>query len=216
MSSALPVDAIVTSDSGTSAPWYAAYFELKKGQRATLSGGLASMGAAVPYAIAAKFACPSRPVVALVGDGAMQMNNMAELITVQKYWRRWANPHLVVCVLNNEDLNEVTWEQRATEGNPRFEDSQSLPSVSYSKFADLIGLKGIYVDRPEALAGAWAEALAMDRPVVLEVKTDPNVPPLPPHITVKEAKAFMSAVGKGDKGALESLKRSLKSLLHTS
>jgi pyruvate dehydrogenase (quinone) len=216
MSAALPADAIVTSDSGTSAPWYAAYFEIKKGQRGTLSGGLASMGAAVPYAIAAKFAHPSRPVVALVGDGAMQMNNMAELITVQKYWQRWANPRLVVCVLNNEDLNEVTWEQRATEGNPRFEDSQSLPSVSYSKFADLIGLKGIYVDRPEALAGAWAEALAMDRPVVLEVKTDPNVPPLPPHITVKEAKAFMSAVGKGDKGALESLKRSLKSLVHTS
>jgi pyruvate dehydrogenase (quinone) len=141
---------------------------------------------------------------------------MAELITVQKYWQGWANRHLIVCVLNNEDLNEVTWEQRASEGNPRFEDSQALPSVSYSKFADLIGLKGLYVDRPESLAGAWAEALAADRPVVIEVKTDPNVPPLPPHITAKEAKAFMSAIGKGDKGALESLKRSLKSILHTS
>jgi pyruvate dehydrogenase (quinone) len=213
MSSALPADAIVTSDSGTSAPWYAAYFELRQGQRGTLSGGLASMGAAVPYAIAAKFAYPSRPVVALVGDGAMQMNNMAELITVQKYWRRWSDPRLIVCVLNNEDLNEVTWEQRATEGNPRFEESQSLPSVSYSQFAQLIDLKGAYVDRPEALAGAWTDALTADRPVVLEVKTDGNVPPLPPHITAKEAKAYLSAIRKGDKGAVESLKRSLKSLL---
>jgi pyruvate dehydrogenase (quinone) len=213
MSAALPDDAIVTSDSGTSAPWYAAYFELRQGQRGMLSGGLASMGVAVPYAIAAKFACPSRPAVALVGDGAMQMNNMAELITVQKYWPRWSDPRLIVCVLNNEDLNEVTWEQRATEGYPRFADSQSLPSVSYSKFAELIGLRGLYVDRPEALADAWSEALNMDRPVVLEVKTDPNVPPLPPHITAKEAKAFMSALGKGDKGALESLKRYVKSLL---
>ena len=213
MSAALPADAIVTSDSGTSAPWYAAYFELRQGQRGTLSGGLASMGVAVPYAIAAKFAYPARPVVALVGDGAMQMNNMAELITVQKYWQRWSDPRLIVCVLNNEDLNEVTWEQRATEGNPRFEASQSLPPVSYSKFAELIGLRGISVDRPEDLAGAWAEALRADRPVVLDVKTDPNVPPLPPHITAIEAKAFLSAVQKGDKGALESLKRSLTSVL---
>jgi pyruvate dehydrogenase (quinone) len=210
MSGALPADAMVTSDSGTSAPWYAAYFQVRQGQRGTLSGGLASMGAAVPYAIAAKFACPSRPVVALVGDGAMQMNNMAELITVQKYWKRWSDPRLVICVLNNEDLNEVTWEQRAAEGNPRFEDSQALPSVAYWRFADMIGLKGVYVDRPEELAGAWAEALTADRPVVIEVKTDPNVPPIPPHISAKEAKAFLSAISKGDKGALEALKRSLK------
>jgi pyruvate dehydrogenase (quinone) len=205
MSAALPTDAMVTSDSGTSAPCYAIYYRLKKGQRGTLSGGLASMGAAVPFALAAKFSQPSRPVVALVGDGAMQMNNMAELITVQKYWRQWADPRFIVCVLNNEDLNEVTWEQRIMEGNPRYESTQSLPNVPYAKFAELIGLKGIYVDRPEALAGAWAEALAADRPTVLEVKTDPNVPPLPPHITLKEAKGFLSAMGKGDSGLLATL-----------
>ena len=205
MSKCLPETAIVTSDSGTSAPWYAGYFRLKQGQRGTLSGGLASMGAAVPFAIAAKFAYPARPVVALVGDGAMQMNNLAELITVQKYWRRWADPRLIVCVFNNGDLSEVTWEQRIMEGNPRYESTQSLPDVPYAKFAELIGLRGIYVETPEALAGAWQAALAADRPTLIEVRTDPNVPPLPPHITLKEAKGFLSAVAKGDAGLMNTL-----------
>ena len=198
MSEHLPADTILCVDSGTSAPWYAVYHRMKKGQRGTVSGGLASMGAAVPYAVAAKFAHPSRPVVALVGDGAMQMNNMAELITVQKYWPRWADPRFIVCVLNNEDLNEVTWEQRAMEGNPRYATTQDLPDVPYAKFAGLLGLKGIYVDDPADLAAAWQDALAADRPVVLEVKTDAKVPPLPPHITAKQAKAFLAAFVKGD------------------
>ncbi|EZP51041.1 thiamine pyrophosphate-requiring protein [Sphingomonas sp. RIT328] len=201
MSPQLPADAIVTSDSGSCCNWYARDFKLKQGQRASLSGGLASMGAAVPYAIAAKFAHPERPVVALVGDGAMQMNNLAEMITVQKYWQRWADPRFVVCVFNNQDLNEVTWEQRVMEGNPRFPTTQDLPDVPYARFAELIGLKGIYVDRPEDLAPAWAAALASDRPVVLEVKTDPEVAPLPPHLTLAEAKALMGAMAKGDRGA---------------
>ncbi len=195
----------MTSDSGTSAPWYAGYFRLKQGQRGTLSGGLASMGAAVPFAIAAKFAYPTRPVVALVGDGAMQMNNLAELITIQKYWSRWADPRLIVCVFNNGDLNEVTWEQRIMEGNPRYESTQSVPDVPYAKFAELIGLRGIYVDTPDALAGAWQAALSADRPTLIEVRTDPDVPPLPPHITLKEAKGFLSAVVKGDTGLLNTI-----------
>src|SRR3569833_3744894 len=132
---------------------------------ASLSGGLASMGAAVPYAIAAKFAHPDRPVIAIVGDGAMQMNNMAELITVAKYWQEWADPRGLVCVLNNEDLNQVTWEQRVMEGDPKFTASQKIPDVPYYRFAELIGLQGIYVDREEALGPAWAEALAARRPV---------------------------------------------------
>ncbi|MEA1083627.1 thiamine pyrophosphate-requiring protein [Sphingomonas sp. CD22] len=201
MSPLLPADAIVTSDSGSCCNWYARDFKLKQGQRASLSGGLASMGAAVPYAIAAKFAHPERPVVALVGDGAMQMNNLAEMITVQKYWQRWADPRFIVCVFNNEDLNEVTWEQRVMEGNPRFPTTQDLPDVPYARFAELIGLKGIFVDRPEDLAPAWAAALASDRPVILEVKTDPEVAPLPPHLTLAQAKAFMSSMAKGDRGA---------------
>jgi pyruvate dehydrogenase (quinone) len=201
MSPLLPADAIVTSDSGSCANWFARDYRVKRGQSASLSGGLASMGAAVPYAIGAKFAHPSRPVVALVGDGAMQMNNMAELITAQKYWKDWADPRLIVCVFNNEDLNEVTWEQRIMEGNPRFEASQSIPNFPYARFAEMLGFKGIYVDTPDALRAAWQQALASDRPVVLEVKTDPEVAPLPPHVTLKQARGFISAVLKGDEGS---------------
>jgi pyruvate dehydrogenase (quinone) len=198
LSPRLPDRVIITSDSGSCANWYARDLKIRRGMMCSLSGGLASMGAAVPYAIAAKFAHPDRPVVALVGDGAMQMNNMAELITVAKYWKRWSNPHWVVCVFNNEDLNQVTWEQRVMEGNPRFDASQNLPNVPYHKFAELIGLKGIYVDDPARLGAAWDEALASPVPVVLEVKTDPEVPPLPPHITLEQAKKFTSMLLKGD------------------
>jgi Thiamine pyrophosphate-requiring enzymes [acetolactate synthase, pyruvate dehydrogenase (cytochrome), glyoxylate carboligase, phosphonopyruvate decarboxylase] len=198
LSPRLPERVIVTSDSGSCANWYARDLRFRRGMMGSLSGGLASMGAAVPYAIAAKFAHPDRPVVALVGDGAMQMNNMAELITVAKYWQRWTNRTWICCVFNNEDLNQVTWEQRVMQGDPKFEASQDLPNVPYHKFAELIGLKGIYVDDPERLGAAWDEALASDRPVVLEVKTDPNVPPLPSHITMEQARKFASTLLKGD------------------
>ena len=198
MSPRLPENAIVTSDSGSCANWYARDYRVKRGQMASLSGGLASMGAAVPYAIGAKFAHPDRPVIALVGDGAMQMNNMAELITVQKYWERWPDRRFVTCVFNNQDLNEVTWEQRVMNGNPRFDASQNIPDVRYSKFAELIGLKGIYVDDPKDLGAAWDEALSAERPVVLEVKTDREIAPLPPHVSLKEAKQFMFALSKDE------------------
>jgi len=198
LSPRIPDNAIVTSDSGSCANWYARDLKVRAGMMCSLSGGLASMGAAVPYAIAAKFAHPDRPVIALVGDGAMQMNNMAELITVAKYWRNWSDPRWIVCVFNNEDLNQVTWEQRVMEGDPKFKASQDIPNVPYHRFAELIGLQGIYVDRGDALAGAWEEALACRRPVVLEVKTDPEVPPLPPHITLKQALSFSETLIKGD------------------
>ncbi|MBV9289568.1 MAG: thiamine pyrophosphate-requiring protein [Hyphomicrobiales bacterium] len=198
LSPRLPDEVILTSDSGSCANWYARDLKMRRGMMASLSGGLASMGAAVPYAIAAKYAHPDRPVIALVGDGAMQMNNMAELITVAKYWRNWTDKRWIVCVFNNEDLNQVTWEQRIMEGDPKFEASQEIPNVPYHRFGELIGLKGIYVDRPERMGEAWDEALAADRPVVLEVKTDPEVPPLPPHITLEQAKKFTSTLLKGD------------------
>ncbi len=198
LSPRLPDRAIITSDSGSCANWFARDIKIRRGMMCSLSGGLASMGAAVPYAIAAKFAHPDRPVIALVGDGAMQMNNMAELITVAKYWKDWSDPRWVVCVFNNQDLNQVTWEQRVQEGDPKFEASQQIPDFPYHKFAELIGLKGIFVDNPDRMGSAWDEALASDRPVVLEVRTDPNVPPLPPHITIAQAKAFMSTLLKGD------------------
>ncbi len=198
LSPRLPDSVIVTSDSGSCANWYARDLKMRRGMMASLSGGLASMGAAVPYAIAAKFAHPDRPVIALVGDGAMQMNNMAELITVAKYWRNWMNRRWIVCVFNNEDLNQVTWEQRVMEGDPKFDASQNIPNVPYHRFAELIGLKGIYVDNPDRVGAAWEEALAADRPVVLEVKTDPEVPPLPPHITLEQARKFTETLVKGD------------------
>jgi pyruvate dehydrogenase (quinone) len=198
LSPRLPERAVITSDSGSCANWYARDLKIRRGMMCSLSGGLASMGAAVPYAIAAKFAHPDRPVIALVGDGAMQMNNMAELITVAKYWRSWLNPTWIVCVFNNEDLNQVTWEQRVMEGDPKFDASQQIPDVPYHRFAELIGLKGIYVDDPEKLAGAWDAALSADRPVVINVKTDPEVPPLPPHITFEQARHFAHMLVEGD------------------
>lgn len=198
LSPRLPDRAIVTSDSGSCANWYARDLKMRRGMMASLSGGLASMGASVPYAIAAKFAHPDRPVIALVGDGAMQMNNMAELITVAKYRHLWPNQRWIVCVFNNEDLNQVTWEQRVMEGDPKFVASQQIPNVPYHKFGELIGFKGIFVDDPEKVGAAWDEALASSIPVVLEVKTDPEVPPLPPHLTLDQARNLMSMLTKGD------------------
>ena len=212
LSPRVPANAIVTSDSGSVANWYARDLKVKRGMLCSLSGGLASMGAAVPYAIAAKFTHPERPVIALVGDGAMQMNNMAELITVAKYWKQWSDPRWICMVLNNEDLNQVTWEQRVMEGDPKFEASQDIPSVPYHKFAELIGLKGFYVDDAERMAAVWDEAFASDRPVVIEVKADPNVPPLPPHITMKQAKAYLEALIKGDPDAVQVIKESARQI----
>jgi pyruvate dehydrogenase (quinone) len=213
LSPRLPERAIITSDSGSCANWFARDLKIRRGMMCSLSGGLASMGAAVPYAIAAKFAHQDRPVIALVGDGAMQMNNMAELITVSKYWREWSNKTWVVCVFNNQDLNQVTWEQRVMNGDPKFDASQQIPDVPYHRFAELIGLKGIYVDAPERLAAAWDEALAADRPVVLEVKTDPEVPPLPPHITLDQAKKFTTTLLTGDPEESSVLKGTAKQVL---
>jgi pyruvate dehydrogenase (quinone) len=161
---------------------------------ASLSGGLATMGPAIPYAIAAKYAHPDRPVIALLGDGAMQMNGISALVTVAKVWREWSDPRLVVMVLNNGDLNQVTWEQRAMQGDPKFSTSQDVPDFPYAEYARLLGLGGIRTDDPERIGAAWETALAADRPTVLEMITDPNVPPLPPHIEMKQAKAFLSAL----------------------
>jgi len=198
LSPRLPDRAIITSDSGSCANWYARDVQIRRGMMCSLSGGLASMGAAVPYAIAAKFCHPDRPVIALVGDGAMQMNNMAELITVAKYWRTWTDSTWICAVFNNRDLNQVTWEQRVMEGDPKFEASQDIPDVPYHLFAESIGLKGILVDRETDVAGAWEQAFAAERPVLIEFRTDPDVPPLPPHIKLEQAKKFASTLLRGD------------------
>ncbi len=198
LSPRLPDDCIITADSGTTATWFATDLKLRRGMMASLSGSLATMGPAVPYAIGAKFAYPDRPVIALVGDGAMQMNGNAELVTIAKYWREWKDPRLVVLVLHNNDLNMVTWEMRAMAGDPKYAASQDLPDFPFAEYATLLGLGGIRVDDPEELANAWTDALAAERPVVLEAVVDPDVPPLPPHITLKQAKAFGMAMLKRD------------------
>lgn len=212
LSPRLPDNCILTGDSGSSTFWYARDIRIRKGMMASLSGGLATMGSAVPYAIAAKFAHPDRMVIAVTGDGAMQMNGMNELITIVKYWRHWSDPRLVILVLNNRDLNLVTWEQRATEGDPKFDAAQDLPDVPYASYAKLIGLHGIRVDRPENIASAWDCALTADRPVVLEACTDPNVPPLPPHVTFKQARAYASAIMQGDSDSREIFRETVKQI----
>jgi pyruvate dehydrogenase (quinone) len=213
LSKRLPDRAIVTADSGSVANWYARDLRLRVGMQASLSGTLATMGPGVPYAIAAKFAYPDRPVIALVGDGAMQMNGLAELITIAKYRERWSDQRLIVLVLNNRDLNQVTWEQRAMSGDPKFVESQSLPDVPYARWAEMIGLNGIRSEDPALVGECWERALASDRPTVFEVVCDPEVPPLPPHITLKQAKSFASAVMRGDRGRRRMIAQSIRQKL---
>lgn len=213
LSSRLPDDSILTCDSGSSANWYARDIKIRRGMRCSLSGNLATMGCGAPYAIAAKFVHPDRPVFALVGDGAMQMNGMNELLTVSKYWRQWEDPRLVFLVLNNRDLNQVTWEMRAMEGDPKFQASQVLPEMNYARFAEQLGLKGIRVDSPDDVAPAWEEALATRRPVVFDAVTDPEVPPLPPHVTLEQGFSMMKSLLKGDPAAREVIKQSFKGKL---
>ncbi|KDE21238.1 thiamine pyrophosphate-binding protein [Acetobacter aceti 1023] len=194
LSHRLPDNAIVTADSGSVANWYARDLKMRRGMKASLSGGLASLGAGTPYAIAAKMAFPERTVIACMGDGAMQMNGLNVMITISKSWKKWSNPKLIVLVLNNQDLNQVTWEERIQLGKGKTESTQAIPDFPYHKYAELLGLKGIYVDDPTKVASAWEEALNADRPVIFEARTDPNVPPLPPHITMQQARAFLSSL----------------------
>ena len=208
LSERLPDGCILTSDSGSAANWFARDLRLREGMMASLSGTLATMGPGVPYAIAAKFCHPDRPAIALVGDGAMQMNGNSELITAAKYAERWGDPRLIVLVLNNQDLNQVTWEQRVLEGDPMYPDTQRIPDFPYARYAELIGFRGIRVDEPDQVGPAWDEALASDRPVVLEAITDPTVPPLPPHITIEQAKELAAALFAGDPEAWDVIKRS--------
>jgi pyruvate dehydrogenase (quinone) len=212
LSQRLPDNCILAGDSGSSTYWYARDVKLRQGMMASLSGGLATMGSGVPYAIAAKFAHPDRVAIAMVGDGAMQMNGLNELITIGKYWRRWSDPRLIVLVVNNRDLNLVTWEQRATEGDPKFDEAQNLPDFPYASYAKLIGLHGIRVDRADDIAAAWDFAFTADRPVVLEAVTDPNVPPLPPHITLEQARAYASAIMRGDSDSANIIRATVRQL----
>jgi pyruvate dehydrogenase (quinone) len=215
LSPRLPDGCILTSDSGSAANWFARDLKMRPGMMATLSGNLATMGPGVPYAIAAKFAFPNRVVIGLIGDGAMQMNGTGELVTIEKYWKRWSDPRLIILVLNNRDLNQVTWEQRVLTGDPKFVPSQALPNFSYAHYAESLGLKGILLDHPDQVAAAWEEALAADRPVVVDAHTDPEVSPLPPHITFKQARNFISAVMAGDPDSGHMVRQSFKDMVES-
>jgi pyruvate dehydrogenase (quinone) len=223
---AIPDNAIVTADSGSSTNWWARQLKLRKGMLASLSGTLATMGPGVPYAIAAKFAFPERAVIAIVGDGAFQMNGMAEMLTVKRFWDshlEQGNAPLVFCVFNNQDLNQVTWEQRVLAGDPRNPATQQIPDFPYARYAELLDFKGLRCADGDQLADMWRDALSTtDRPVIFEVVVDREAPPLPPHIKLTQAQHMMKALAKGDedragimekslKGKLEEVKESLRS-----
>jgi Thiamine pyrophosphate-requiring enzymes [acetolactate synthase, pyruvate dehydrogenase (cytochrome), glyoxylate carboligase, phosphonopyruvate decarboxylase] len=216
LSRQLPDNAILSSDSGSAANWFARQVRIRRGMKASLSGNLATMVPGVPYAIAAKFAYPDRVSVAMVGDGALQMGGMAELLTAAKYYKTWDDPRLVILVLNNEDLNQVTWEQRAMEGDPRFDASQDIPYVPYHEWAEMIGLKGIKVDHSSQIADAWRAAFAADRPVIIDAMSDPEEPPIPPHVTFEQMRAmttsFVEAPKEGLPGALEAAREFVQEL----
>jgi len=210
LSKQLPDGAILAADSGSSTNWFARDLRLRKGMQASLSGTLATMGDAVPYAVAAKFAHPDRPVIAIVGDGSFQMNGMNELLTVAKYRERWSDQRLVFCVFNNQDLNQVTWEQRVLSGDPMYPATQRIPDFPAARYAELVGLHGVKVDRPDDLADAWADVFSAGRPAVLEAVVDPEIPPLPPHITGEQMKKMTRAMVKGDPEAVGVMEKSLR------
>jgi pyruvate dehydrogenase (quinone) len=200
LSPRLPANAILTGDSGSSTVWYARHLQVQEGMLASLSGTLATMGSAIPYAHAAKIAHPDRPVFAFSGDGALQMIGLNALIGVARDWRSWTDPRLVVLVLNNRDLSYVTWEQRVMEGAPRFAGSQDVPDFPYARYAELLGLRGIRVERPDEVSHAWDEALAADRPIVIDAVTDPEAPPLPPELRPAQRDKLRTAL-RDDAGA---------------
>ncbi len=204
---------VITSDSGSAANWYARDLKVKPTMKATLSGGLATMGPGIPYAIAAKFTHPDRPVIALVGDGAMQMNGNGELVTIKKYWQSWKDPRLIMVVLNNRDLNQVTWEQRVMEGDPKFEASQDIPDFPYASYAEMLGFEGIRLNSPDGIVDAYRRAFSANRPVLIEAYTDPNVPPIPPHFTFEQIKKFTSSIIKGDPDAAGVIGSSFKDVV---
>jgi pyruvate dehydrogenase (quinone) len=217
LSRQLPDNAILSSDSGSAANWYARHVRIRRGMKAMLSGNLATMVPGVPYAIAAKFAFPDRVAVAMVGDGAMQMGGMAEMLTAAKYYKSWSDPRLIVLVLNNQDLNQVTWEQRVMEGDPAFEASQEIPDVDYAAFAELIGLRGIKLTRSSEIEDAWRAALSAECPVVINALSDPNEAPLPPHISFEQAENFAKSIAadpvSGLPGAVESVRTKVHEFL---
>jgi pyruvate dehydrogenase (quinone) len=210
LSKRLPDNCIISADSGSTASWFARDLKIRSGMKASLSGNLATMCPGMPYTVAAKFAYPDRVAIGLIGDGAMQMLGINALISVAKYWKRWKDPRMIILVLNNRDLNQVTWEQRIMVGDAKFATSQDVPDFAYDEYAKMLGLEGIRIEHPSEVKDALDTAMIVQRPVVLNVYTDPSVPPMPPHVSFKQAKAFASAVFHGDEDSWDMIKQSAK------
>jgi pyruvate dehydrogenase (quinone) len=221
----LPNNAIVTADAGTTADWYGHHIRLRRGMMGDLSGRLASMLASMPYAVAAKFAYPDRPVICTIGDGAFQMLGMNELITVKKYLAQWSNPQLIVLVLHNDDLNQVSWEMRTEDANPVWPTSQEIQSVDYAGWAELLGFSGIRVKSDDDVEAAWDTALANPGVTLIDAYTSKNIPPLPPHITrelvintakglLKEGPAAAGPIRDSAEAAMSEGLQRVKSALH--
>ena len=208
----LPDNAIVTCDAGSTADWYGHHIRLRKEMMGDLSGRLATMLAAMPYAVAAKFAYPDRPVVCTIGDGAFQMLGMNELITIKKYQDTWENKQFIILVLHNDDLTQVSWEMRTEDGNPRWPGSQAVETMNYAAYAEVLGFKGLKVTDPNDVASAWDEAFAHQGVTLLDFHTDKNTPPLPPHISREYALHTAEALLKWDPDEWGVVKDSARSL----
>lgn len=213
LSRKLPDNVILTNDSGSSTNWFARDVRVRPTMKSSLSGGLATMCPAIPYSLAAKFAYPDRPVVAMIGDGAMQMLGINEMISIAKYYETWKDPRLIIIVVNNQDLNQVTWEQRVLAGDPKYIASQQIPNVRFADYARILGLDGVDVDHPDDIEQALAQAFASNKPFLVNVYCDPDVPPLPPHITFEQAKNFLSSIYHGDAGGLHMIKQSAMQMM---
>lgn len=213
LSKRLPDNCILSADSGSTAAWFARNIKIRRGMKASLSGNLATMCPGMPYTIAAKFAYPDRMPIGLIGDGAMQMLGINGMITISKYWKKWKDPRLMILVLNNHDLNMVSWEQRAMVGDPKFDASQDVPDFPYADYAKMLGFEGIKVDDPEKVPDALDRAFAANKPVLLEAVTDPSVPMMPPHISFEQMKAFTSALISGDSDAGDIIKQTYKEVV---
>ncbi|PMR75048.1 thiamine pyrophosphate-requiring protein [Billgrantia endophytica] len=212
LSPRLPDKVMLACDVGTATNWYARNLKIRQGMLGSVSGGLASMGNGVPYLLAAKFCHPDRPAIAMVGDGAMQMLGNMALITLAKYWKEWEDPRCIILVLNNHDLSQVTWEQRVMEGDPKFDTSQDIPEFRYDQYAELLGFRGLRMEHEDDVDRVWEEALAADRPVVINAYTDPDIAPLPPHIEFEQAKNYMASIVKGDSSGIHAAKLSAKQM----
>jgi pyruvate dehydrogenase (quinone) len=210
----LPDDLVIAGDCGTATFWFAKYLGLRRGMLASLSGTLATMGSAMPYGLASKVLHSERPVLALVGDGAMQMNGINALITVAQHWQTWKDPRFVIVVLNNRQLSYVTWEQRVMEGDPKFAPSQDLMDFPFARYAELLGLHAVRVADVESLQQVCETAFHSPRPLLIEMVTDPNVPPLPPTLTAQQRAKLEQAFAQPDEdvpAALHQVERLTKS-----